>query len=338
MIDLKTYWWPLATLAELKVQQPLARSLHDIPVVLFRDRAGYPVILLDRCPHRHAPLSSGRVNQGELECPYHGWRFDGDGYCTRVPGMETGIRRCQTIRKISACEAHGLLWGCLSLTETTPDPASPSVLGNNMDTFVMVDRINCTIIAAAENFLDGFHTHFVHEGWIRRDNKRQSVKVQVRRLESGVEAQYSNESLQSGLISRILESDRTESMGRFRLPGIAEIEYRGRKGLNLLITTWLTPEAEGRLRIYARITTRRGLIPGWLKKLLLKHLFSVILRQDKKILEQTHINITNFKHCQQPDLMAKYMDSPLDLLGPSIRRLMNGESLEEINTTITVKL
>jgi len=338
MIDLKQYWWPLATLSELDAQQPLARSLHDVPLVLFRNHSGKPAALLDRCPHRHAPLSSGRVHQGEVECPYHGWRFDGKGCCTRVPGLESDPGRHPLLQPVSACEAHGLVWGCLSLNASTPAPVAPSVVGDHLDSFFMIDCVTCTITAAAENFLDGFHTHFVHAGWIRRDSKRQHVKVRVRPLKDGVEAQYSNENLQSGLISSLLEPERTESMGRFRMPCVAEIEYRGRNGLNLLITAWLTPEIGERLRIHAQIATRKGLIPGWIKKILLTRLFGVILRQDKTILEQTQANIANFEQNRQPELRAKFLDSPLDLLGPFIRRLMDGKTLEEIDSNIVVRL
>lgn len=43
MIDLKRYWWPLVPLAELDVSQPIARTLHGIPLVLFRDSEGKPL-------------------------------------------------------------------------------------------------------------------------------------------------------------------------------------------------------------------------------------------------------------------------------------------------------
>lgn len=68
MINLERYWWPLATLAELNASQPLARTLHGIPLVLFHDAEGKPAALHDRCPHRHAPLSNGKVQHGQIAC------------------------------------------------------------------------------------------------------------------------------------------------------------------------------------------------------------------------------------------------------------------------------
>ena len=330
MIDLKPfdpkhYWWPLATQAELDTGKPLARSLHGLPLVLFRDVAGGPAALLDRCPHRHAPLSCGTLRQGELECPYHGWRFAADGRCTAVPGMDHEAGRKPLIASFSTRIAHGLVWICTHPDDTTPEPVAPAVL-DDVDGFFMTDTVQCGIAEVAENFLDGFHTHFVHAGWIRRDSKRQTVKASVHRLEAGVEARYSEEGLQSGLISSLLEGDREASMGSFRLPGIAEIEYRGRRGLNLLVTAWLTPEDTDRLRIHARVATRRGLAPAWLKRALLQRVFAVILRQDKTILEQTQANI---ERCRKAGLDTPLLDSPLDLLGPSIRRLLMDLPLDD---------
>lgn len=325
MINLKRHWWPLATLAELNTGRPLARTLHGMPLVVFRTADGQPAVLPDRCPHRHAPLSAGRVHGGELACPYHGWHFDGAGYCTSVPGLDHAGSRRPLLQAIPSRTDHGLVWACTTPDADTPDPVAPAV-GEGVDSFFLVDTLRCAAVDAAENLLDGTHTHFIHAGWIRGGGKRQDVKVEVRRLPKGIEARYSEEGLQSGLISRLLEGSRTESFGRFQLPGVAEIEYRGKRGLNLLATAWLTPEDTDRLRVHVRIATRHGLTPAWLKRLLLRRLFGLILRQDKTILEVTHANVAHFTAgCNKPPPM----DSPLDFLGPSIRRLLAGEVLDD---------
>ena len=323
MIDLRRYWHPLATEAELARGKPLARTLLGVPLVLFRDASGQVAALHDRCPHRHAPLSGGRVRNGEVECPYHGWRFAPDGRCTAVPGMELEKTGKPLVQVFSCQLAHGLVWVCLAPDDMTLPPVAPAVAAD-VDYFFMTDTVDCTLQQAAENFLDGFHTHFVHAGWIRRDSQRQRVQASVHPLADGVEARYSEEGLQSGLISSLLEGDRQTSMGRFRLPAVAEIEYRGRRGLNLLVTAWLTPETGSRLRIHARVATRRGMLPGWLKQVFLRRLFGVILRQDRQILEQTSENIRRF---QEAGLETKVLDTRLDLLGPSIRQLLAGEVL-----------
>jgi phenylpropionate dioxygenase-like ring-hydroxylating dioxygenase large terminal subunit len=324
VIDCTRHWWPLVPLAELPAGRPLARSLHGQALVVFRDAEGIPAVLPDRCPHRRAPLSAGRVRDGEIACPYHGWQFDGSGRCTRAPGLEDAGSQASLVAPVASRLAHGLVWACTAPDSDTPEPAAPAVTVN-VDTFFLVDTVRCAAADAAENLLDGSHTHFVHAGWIRRDGARQPVKAEVRRIADGIEARYSEEGLQSGLISRWLEGSRTESFGRFRLPGMAEIEYRGRHGLNLLASAWFTPEIEGRLRVHVRVATRRGLAPAWIKRWVLRRLFGVILRQDRDILEATQANVEGFA---RTGALPPVLDSPLDLLGPSIRRLLAGEALD----------
>src|SRR5918997_3897383 len=80
-------WYVACLVRELRADRPLARTVDDTPLVLFRDTAHHAVALLDRCPHRNVPLSCGRVNDGLLQCCYHGWTFDGTGACRAVPGL-----------------------------------------------------------------------------------------------------------------------------------------------------------------------------------------------------------------------------------------------------------
>ncbi len=334
--DPQQAWWPLALSRELVPGRPLARRLDGLPLVLFRDAAGRAAVLHDRCPHRHAPLSAGRVCAGELQCPYHGWRFDAAGRCTGVPGLDAH-RPGQTplLAAPATQEVHGLVWVCRGTPVSGHGPVAPSVT-EGVDSFFMTERVRCGMAEAAENFMDGFHTHSVHAGWIRRDARRQTVQATVRRLPDGIEARYGNEGLQSGVISRWLEGSRSESMGRFRWPGVAEIEYRGARGLNLLITAWFTPEDDGMLRVHARVATRRGWLPAAVKRAGLRRLFGVILRQDKAILEQANANAAVFaaRGALPPEL-----HSPLDLLGTSIRGMLDGRWPEaSVERVCTVRL
>jgi phenylpropionate dioxygenase-like ring-hydroxylating dioxygenase large terminal subunit len=55
--------------------------------VLFRDDAGKPHALLNRCCHRGVQLSLGKVVDGAIACRYHGWRYDGSGRCIHIPSL-----------------------------------------------------------------------------------------------------------------------------------------------------------------------------------------------------------------------------------------------------------
>src|SRR6478752_1870080 len=78
VVRLPRQWFIVATSDELK-NKPIARMLQGVPLVLFRDGEKRAGALLDRCPHRNVPLSAGEVSHGELQCRYHGWRFDRSG-------------------------------------------------------------------------------------------------------------------------------------------------------------------------------------------------------------------------------------------------------------------
>ena len=80
---LKNAWYAAAWNHEVSTGT-LARTLLDEFVVFYRDETGKPVALADRCPHRFAPLSRGKVSGGIIECPYHGLRFNAAGACVSI--------------------------------------------------------------------------------------------------------------------------------------------------------------------------------------------------------------------------------------------------------------
>ena len=100
--------WYLAAWADEVGDTPLARTFLDEPVVLFRDAEGRPTALFDRCPHRFAPLSMGRVSQGTITCAYHGLGFAGDGACVLNP--HGPVTRSLAVRSFPVAERHRAIW------------------------------------------------------------------------------------------------------------------------------------------------------------------------------------------------------------------------------------
>lgn len=158
------WWWPVA-LQDPSHDRPQALQLLGQALVLWRTAQGEPVLMADRCPHRGAKLSMGRVTQDRLQCPYHGWQFDASGACAAVPATPgftppaSSAAPCFGVR-----QAHGLVWCDLSgrAVHGPPDlshlPARRLVYGP-FDVATSAPR-------AVENFLDTSHFAFVHEGWL----------------------------------------------------------------------------------------------------------------------------------------------------------------------------
>ena len=85
-------WYPVAFVRDLDPSRPTPFTLMGNDLVLWFERSsGAWRALADVCPHRLVPLSDGRLNAaGELECPYHGWTFNGEGRCTAIPQATEG--------------------------------------------------------------------------------------------------------------------------------------------------------------------------------------------------------------------------------------------------------
>src|SRR5277367_1154710 len=86
MVWLLNCWYVAAWADELPLEERLARTFLDRPVLLWRDGGGQIRALEDRCPHRFAPLSRGKIERGIVSCGYHGLAFDGStGHCVHNP-------------------------------------------------------------------------------------------------------------------------------------------------------------------------------------------------------------------------------------------------------------
>ena len=71
--------WYVAAFDNEVGRTPMARTLLNEPVVLFRTEDGTPVALEDRCCHRALPLSMGTIVGDDIQCGYHGLTFDASG-------------------------------------------------------------------------------------------------------------------------------------------------------------------------------------------------------------------------------------------------------------------
>src|SRR5579859_7388912 len=101
--------WYVAAEADEVTRTPLGRLLLGEPVVMFRREDGKAVALEDRCCHRRAPLSKGKVIGDLIECGYHGFTFDASGACVRIPGQDR-VPPSIGVKAYPLVEQHGYLW------------------------------------------------------------------------------------------------------------------------------------------------------------------------------------------------------------------------------------
>jgi len=122
----------------------------------------------DRCPHRGAALSLGRVVGGQLQCAYHGWCFDGGGACRRVPALPDFVPPAgHAVASFSCVEAHGLIWVCLRGEGTAALPAwTPPTDEEMRHVLCGPYTVATSAPRVVENFLDVAHFGYVHDGWL----------------------------------------------------------------------------------------------------------------------------------------------------------------------------
>ncbi len=164
MTYLRNCWYMAAWSDEIEKGGMFARTILDEPVVLFRNNEGEINALLDRCPHRFAPFSKGKVDDGVISCGYHGLSFDGGGQCVHNP--HGAVLKNMKVKSYPVIEAYRSIWiwmgdpeaadrdllQDLGFLETAPDTAfSKGYLHGQANYQLYVD-----------NILDLTHADFLH--------------------------------------------------------------------------------------------------------------------------------------------------------------------------------
>src|SRR6266702_6212839 len=102
--------WYAAAWSEDIGRTLFARRLLNEPLVFYRKEDGTPCVLHDRCPHRFVPLSMGKLLGDDVECLYHGLRFDCTGACIDNPNGAGVIPNAAKVRTYPHAERWGLVW------------------------------------------------------------------------------------------------------------------------------------------------------------------------------------------------------------------------------------
>lgn len=315
--------WQMAALSREVGRKPLARTVADTPLALFRDANGRIGALVDRCPHRNYPLSEGKVIEGALQCPYHGWRFAADGACVEVAGcdLKPGEDRRLSASAVEVREVNGAV--LVRLSPGGPDLPELGPWGDpGHDHFWWSQGVwRGRALDALENVLDPFHTNFIHDGIIRRSTRRIPVRLSVRAGEDWIESVIEQPQPDLGWMSRLLEPPRDRSRTRLHAPTLVQARWEGPKGLTLCVTVFFTPVTPTTLAPFACFTTPRGRGPGWLKEAAIRLFLEPVVAQDRRALSRQLDNIERFG-------APRFLQGPGDLLGARVARLYQGQPLE----------
>jgi hypothetical protein len=169
-IDVRTcginpnHWYVVARSTEVR-DKPIGVTLWHQAIVLYRDETGKVHAMEDRCPHRQVKLSHGRVIGNELECAYHGWRFNAEGNCVAVPYLASNqkLPNCK-IHRYPVQDLDGFIWlfpGDIDkLDRNSIQPMGVSEW-EHLNYIATISEIECKghYSFLIENLMDMYHGH-----------------------------------------------------------------------------------------------------------------------------------------------------------------------------------
>jgi phenylpropionate dioxygenase-like ring-hydroxylating dioxygenase large terminal subunit len=178
------FWYPAVPSAKSRPGSMQALQMVGFPIVLCRDREGRLSAMRDLCPHRGMPLSFGRFDGERIECSYHGWQFDMQGRCRRIPALPDGTS-LQTdkvgIATYPVEETDGMIWLYLPDDRGTSVPLPPvprlPLPSEPQQSFHISLTYTCTLDDGVIGLIDPVHGPYVHSWW--RSDARMHEKVKT---------------------------------------------------------------------------------------------------------------------------------------------------------------
>lgn len=165
------YWYAVGWAKHLKVGQVMQAIVWQQAIAVYRDAEGTLHALENACPHKGVELHRGKVMGQHLACRYHGWEFDADGHCVKVPYLPEGQKLpCAQARSYPVQEQYGLIWvfpGDASLADDRHPPVMPEYTEPGWLKVFVTGHFNAHFSICNENSMDVFHG-FLHEnlqGW-----------------------------------------------------------------------------------------------------------------------------------------------------------------------------
>jgi phenylpropionate dioxygenase-like ring-hydroxylating dioxygenase large terminal subunit len=318
---LHEHWYVAALSKEVTKRRPLARTILEEPLVLFRGKRGQAVALIDRCLHRNAKLSEGRVVDGCIGCPYHGWTYGASGRCVFVPseghGAQTSERR---LERFPMREQDGLVWVYMGEPSRADErePFEFPAVGDGWRSYTMVTRFAGDVTDLVENFMDVPHTSFVHSGWFRKATQAKRAEAVVERTRDSVLVEYFQPDDSIGFTKRLLNPDGKPMThtDRFFMPNVTRVDYAWGDRRAFVITSQITPETPERATVYTAITFRFGRVFNPIARALLPPYTRIVINQDVRIMEIQTANLARFGrrrfHGTQADVIHRAIESLRD--------------------------
>ncbi len=250
---LKNFWYAVAFSDEV-TEKPSRITALGQELVVYRDSQKKAVVMSDLCVHRGGALSEGWVKGDCIVCPYHGWQFQQDGACVKIPSFpdqERAIPRKARVDSYPAQEVYGYVWAFLGdLPEAERPSLPPLPEWGNENYRVIHGNYNWDVdyTRAVENGMDIAHAPFVHSGSFGNKEKPEVEFYEVEQEVLGGLATVTLEPPPAKGIWRFLyrkERPGVKTTGGFYMPNVTRLHVRLPIG-NMVIFTAHLPVEDGK--------------------------------------------------------------------------------------------
>jgi phenylpropionate dioxygenase-like ring-hydroxylating dioxygenase large terminal subunit len=344
------FWYPALRMEQVRRNKLVRAMLLDVPLVLGRDTTGKPFALRDVCPHRGFPLSFGQFDGANVECAYHGWKFNAHtGQCNAIPSLTEGSKlKCERIYAGSfPCEERdGYVWAYMTnpegrgLDELPPPAPELPKFGGKFETAQLHAELPCGVDQAIIGLMDPAHGPFVHQAWWWRS--RHSIHEKQKNFEPipmGFRMSAHTPSSNSApykLLRLYADADSITTTIDFVLPNLRlETIRAGKYWFSSLTTVTPITRSHCRIDVVACWNIFRWVPFG---PALLKFVFAKFVEQDRQTMENQSEGLKHNPHLMLIDdadrpakwyfqLKAAYLES----------RRTDGEMRHPMNGPVTLK-
>src|SRR5580700_891750 len=161
-IFMRQFWHAIGRSDDLKPGRALPVRIMNEDYALYRGTSGRVNLVQQRCPHRGALMHLGWIEEDDIRCVYHGWKYDCSGQCIEAPAEKEGFAKNIRIQTFPVNEAFGLIYGYFGPDEPPAFPPYPESAGDGFIEVWPDVLVPCNYLQSFENSMDEVHVAFTH--------------------------------------------------------------------------------------------------------------------------------------------------------------------------------
>jgi len=280
-------WFAILSSKELK-NKPLGIKRMNTELVLWRDKKGKVNTTEDFCPHKKARLSSGKIVNGNIQCPFHGFEFNAEGKAIHIPaiGKNGKIPEYMKVKSFKTAEKAGMIWIWAGEGKADKEPVFFDDIDDRFAYSEFRELWTVPFTRSAENQLDVMHLPFVHETTIGRGSKTLVNEPIVKWIDENKFFFYVFNEKDEGQTIKNAEELNIEDSPVY-LEYIFPNTWQNHITKKTRVVAFFSPVDDKNTMIYLRFYVKLSSVK-WIDKIITKlamPMNKVILHQDKRVVE-----------------------------------------------------